>query len=78
LRDRDYDLMHRYVVPLRLRKSIGKAGVSQSDLAAMAGVARENVSRTLAAWRRRKIIHLSAGRYCIANAKALRREMDGT
>ena len=30
--------------------------ISQSDLAAMAGVARENVSRTLSEWRRRELV----------------------
>jgi CRP/FNR family transcriptional regulator len=51
--------------------------ISQSDLAGMAGVARENVSRTLAEWKRRKIIRLSARRYCLTNVKALKREVDG-
>ena len=51
--------------------------ISQNDLAAMAGIARENVSRTLSEWKRRKIIRLTAGRYCLINVKALKREVDG-
>ena len=34
--------------------------VTQSDLAAMAGVARESVSRTLSEWRRRKVLEESS------------------
>jgi CRP/FNR family cyclic AMP-dependent transcriptional regulator len=49
---------------------------SQSDLAAMAGVARENVSRTLSEWRRRELVTQSANYYCINDAKALAREME--
>ena len=30
--------------------------ISQADLAAMAGVARENVSRVLSEWRQKKIV----------------------
>jgi CRP/FNR family cyclic AMP-dependent transcriptional regulator len=51
--------------------------ISQSDLAAMAGIARENVSRTLAVWKRRKIVRLASGRYCLTNVRALKREIDG-
>src|SRR5262245_51551145 len=49
---------------------------SQSDLAAMAGVARENVSRTLSEWRRRELVTQSSNYYCINDAKALAREME--
>jgi CRP/FNR family cyclic AMP-dependent transcriptional regulator len=49
--------------------------INQSDLAAMAGVARENVSRTLAEWKRRKIISVTGRRYRITNITMLRREM---
>jgi CRP/FNR family transcriptional regulator len=49
--------------------------ISQRELAAIAGIARENVSRTLAAWKRRKIIILSSGYYRILNMKAIKAEM---
>jgi CRP/FNR family transcriptional regulator, cyclic AMP receptor protein len=38
---------------------------SQSDLAAMAGVARENVSRVWSDWKRRKIITRSSSYYSL-------------
>jgi CRP/FNR family transcriptional regulator len=51
--------------------------ISQRELAAIAGIARENVSRTLATWKRRKIVALSAGYYRITNMNALQDEMEG-
>ena len=50
--------------------------ISQGDLAAMAGVARENVSRTLSEWRRRKLVTLSSQYYCLNDPAALAREID--
>src|SRR5258708_29919377 len=49
--------------------------ISQADLAAMAGVARENVSRALSEWRRRKFRTGSSRPYCLNNLPALKREM---
>ena len=48
--------------------------ICQSDLAAMAGVARESVSRTLAGWKRRNIIGQSARYDYIVNKTKLARE----
>jgi CRP/FNR family cyclic AMP-dependent transcriptional regulator len=39
--------------------------LSQSDVAAMAGIARENVSRILNEWMRAKVLSRHAGYYCI-------------
>ena len=50
--------------------------ISLSDLAAMTGVARENVSRTLTDWRKKKIVSKSSGYYCLENIAALRREAE--
>ena len=50
--------------------------VSQNELASLAGVARENVSRTLAEWSERKLVTQSARHYCIENLPLLRKEMD--
>jgi CRP/FNR family cyclic AMP-dependent transcriptional regulator len=47
----------------------------QSDLAAMAGIARENVNRILADWKRRKLISRISGYYCIESKSALQREV---
>jgi CRP/FNR family cyclic AMP-dependent transcriptional regulator len=49
--------------------------ISQSDLAAMAGVARENVSRTLSEWREKKIVSQVAHYYRLHNVAALEREL---
>jgi CRP-like cAMP-binding protein len=45
--------------------------VSQRDLAAMAGIARENLSRILQDWMRRKLITRLAGYYCLEDKPAL-------
>jgi CRP/FNR family transcriptional regulator, cyclic AMP receptor protein len=50
--------------------------VSQGDLAAMAGVARENVSRTMSDWRKRDIVTRSSDYLCIIDPAALAREME--
>jgi CRP/FNR family transcriptional regulator, cyclic AMP receptor protein len=48
----------------------------QSDLAAMAGIARENVNRILADWKRRKLISRISGYYCLESKSQLQREID--
>jgi CRP/FNR family cyclic AMP-dependent transcriptional regulator len=55
---------------IQLRLKIG-----QSDLAAMAGVARENVSRTMSEWRKRNIVSHSSSYYCINDRAALAQEV---
>jgi len=47
--------------------------ISQSDLAAMAGGARENVSRVLSDWKRRNLVTRSSGFYCLNNITTLKR-----
>jgi CRP/FNR family cyclic AMP-dependent transcriptional regulator len=49
--------------------------VSQSDVAAMAGIARENVSRILNDWIRDKLLSRLSGYYCLENKKRLEREI---
>ena len=48
--------------------------VTQSDLAAMAGIARENVSRILKEWTDHKLVSRLAGYYCLENRAAIERE----
>jgi CRP/FNR family transcriptional regulator, cyclic AMP receptor protein len=48
--------------------------VTQSDLAAMAGIARENVSRVLKDWTNRSWLSRLAGYYCLENKGAIERE----
>src|SRR5690242_15926760 len=49
--------------------------VSQSDVAAMAGIARENVSRILNDWIRDKLVTRLSGYYCLENKAKLQREI---
>jgi CRP-like cAMP-binding protein len=51
--------------------------LSQSDLAAIAGIARENVSRILQDWIRRSLLSRLAGYYCLEDKAALEREAKG-
>jgi CRP-like cAMP-binding protein len=48
--------------------------LSQSDVAAMAGIARENVSRILNDWIRDKLISRLSGYYCLEDTAKLKRE----
>ena len=50
--------------------------IGQSDLAAMAGIARENVSRILNYWKRRKLISRSSGYYWLENKAKLQHEAE--
>jgi len=50
--------------------------ITQSDLAAMAGIARENVSRILKEWTRQSHLSRLAGYYCLENKAALEREAE--
>jgi CRP-like cAMP-binding protein len=50
--------------------------VTQSDLAAMAGIARENVSRVLKEWSTHSLVTRLAGYYCLENKAAIRREAE--
>ena len=63
--------------PVGSGRIVVRQKVSQSDLAAMAGIARENVSRILNDWTRRALISRIAGYYCIENRAMLEREVDG-
>jgi len=50
--------------------------IGQSDLAAMAGIARENVSRILNDWKRRKLVSRLSGYYCLENKAKLELEVE--
>jgi CRP-like cAMP-binding protein len=50
--------------------------IGQSDLAAMAGIARENVSRILNDWKRRKLVSRLSGYYCLENKAKLEHEVE--
>jgi CRP/FNR family transcriptional regulator, cyclic AMP receptor protein len=50
--------------------------VNQSDLAAMAGIARENVSRVLKDWTEHAMVSRLAGYYCLEKKDAIQREAE--
>jgi CRP/FNR family transcriptional regulator, cyclic AMP receptor protein len=50
--------------------------IGQGDLAAMAGIARENVSRILNDWKRRKLISRLSGYYCLEDKAKLQSEAE--
>jgi CRP/FNR family transcriptional regulator, cyclic AMP receptor protein len=50
--------------------------IGQADLAAMAGIARENVSRILNDWKRRKLVSRLSGYYCLENKTQLEHEAE--
>jgi CRP/FNR family transcriptional regulator, cyclic AMP receptor protein len=45
--------------------------IGQNDLAAMAGIARENVTRVINDWQRHKVLSRLSGYYCIENKAQL-------
>jgi CRP-like cAMP-binding protein len=50
--------------------------LGQNDLAAMAGIARENVSRILSDWMRGKLVSRLSGYYCLENKAKLQKEAE--
>jgi hypothetical protein len=50
--------------------------ISRSDLAAIAGVARENVSRVMSDRKQNQVITRSSGLYCLSKIATLKRDMD--
>jgi len=49
--------------------------IGQSDLAAMAGIARENVTRVLNDWQRHKIVSRLSGYYCLEDKPQLEHQI---
>jgi CRP/FNR family transcriptional regulator, cyclic AMP receptor protein len=50
--------------------------IGQSDLAAMAGIARESLNRILSDWKRRKLVSQLSGYYCIEDKARLQKEAE--
>jgi len=55
-------------------RTVIRQKIGQSDLAAMAGIARESASRIINDWRRRKLVSRSSGYYYIENKDQLQHE----
>ena len=57
-------------------RTVIRQKICQSDLAAMAGIARENACRIINDWQRRNMISRSSGYYCIENKDQLQHEAE--
>jgi CRP-like cAMP-binding protein len=57
-------------------RTVIRQKLDQSDLAAMAGIARENVSRILNDWKRNAVISRLSGYYCLESRAVLEREAE--
>src|SRR5262245_55955410 len=61
------DLADHIGKPDRTGHILFRQRIGHREIAAMAGVARENVSRTLSEWQRRKLVVRSSNNFCINN-----------
>jgi CRP-like cAMP-binding protein len=69
------DLSEAFGQPVGNGRILIRQKISQSDVAAMAGIARENVSRILNEWIRLKLITRLSGYYCLENRAKLESEI---
>ena len=69
------DLAEAFGQPVGQGRILIRQKISQSDVAAMAGIARENVSRILNDWIRLKLISRLSGYYCLENPAKLQSEI---
>ena len=70
------DLAHAFGNDVGGNRIVIRQKVSQSDLAAMAGIARENVSRIMNDWIRAKIVTRLSGYYCLEDPAKLEHEIE--
>jgi CRP/FNR family transcriptional regulator, cyclic AMP receptor protein len=70
------DLAHAFGKNVGQGRVVIRQKVSQGDLAAMAGIARENVSRIMNDWMRAKIITRLSGYYCLEDPKKIEHEIE--
>jgi CRP/FNR family cyclic AMP-dependent transcriptional regulator len=70
------ELAHEFGQDVGSGRIVIRQKISQSDLAAMAGIARENVSRILNDWKRRKLVSRLSGYYCLENKAQLQHEAE--
>jgi CRP/FNR family cyclic AMP-dependent transcriptional regulator len=70
------DLAHAFGNPVGGGRVVIRQKVTQSDLAAMAGIARENVSRIMNDWMRDKVVTRLAGYYCLEDPAKLEHEIE--
>jgi CRP/FNR family transcriptional regulator, cyclic AMP receptor protein len=70
------DLAHAFGNNVGGGRIVIRQKVSQGDLAAMAGIARENVSRIMNDWMRLKTVTRLSGYYCLEDPAKLERESE--
>jgi len=70
------ELAHDFGQDVGAGRIVIRQKIGQSDLAAMAGIARENVSRILNDWKRRKLVSRLSGYYCLENKAKLQNEAE--
>jgi len=70
------DLAHAFGNDVGAGRVVIRQKLSQTDLASMAGIARENVSRIMNEWIRGKVVTRLSGYYCLEDPKKLQREID--
>jgi len=70
------ELAHDFGQDVGSGRTVIRQKIGQSDLAAMVGVARENVSRILNDWKRRKLVSRFSGYYCLENQAKLQDEAE--
>jgi CRP/FNR family transcriptional regulator, cyclic AMP receptor protein len=65
------DLAEHFGQEVERDRIIIRQKIKQSDLAAMAGITRENVNRILKDWERRKLVSRRSGYYYLENKRQL-------
>ncbi len=70
------ELAHEFGQDVGGGRIVIRQKIGQADLAAMAGIARENVSRILNDWKRRKLVSRLSGYYCLENKTQLQHEAE--
>ena len=70
------ELAHDFGQDVGSGRIVIRQKIGQSDLAAMAGIARENVSRILNDWKRRKLVSRLSGYYCLENKAKMQHEAE--
>jgi CRP/FNR family cyclic AMP-dependent transcriptional regulator len=70
------ELAHDFGQDVGSGRIVIRQKIGQSDLAAMAGIARENVSRILNDWKRRKLVSRLSGYYCLEDKVKLQNEAE--
>jgi CRP/FNR family transcriptional regulator, cyclic AMP receptor protein len=70
------ELAHDFGQDVGAGRIVIRQKIAQTDLAAMAGIARENVNRILNDWKRRKLVTRLSGYYCIEDKAQLQHEAE--